>query len=104
MQVKAVLFSVFRDKLPRENRGRTTLELSEGSSIQDALVALDIQIFAIVSVNGKIEQDFTTILQNGDEIQVFRPIGGGIISVRTLPLFFCDLIKYFISKELPNHD
>lgn len=77
MQIKVVLFSVFRDKLPPENRGRTTLDLPEGATIQDALQRLDIQIHAVVSLNGQIEMDFTTVLKDGDEMQVFRPIGGG---------------------------
>lgn len=88
MQVKVVLFSVFRDKLPPENRGRTTLEMPEGSSIQDALVALEIQIMAIVSLNGKMERDFTIILQDGDEIQVFRPIGGGYNKCENVVIIF----------------
>ena len=77
MQIKVVLFSVFRELLPAENHGRTTLELAEGSTIEDALQQLEIKILALVSVNGQMEQDFTRVLVDGDEIQVFRPIGGG---------------------------
>ena len=77
MQIKVVLFSNFRAMLPPENRGRTMLDLPEGASIQDALDKLDIHIHAIVSLNGQVERDFETLLKDGDEIQVFRPIGGG---------------------------
>ena len=77
MQIKVVLFSIFRDKLPAESHGRTTLDLPEGSTIVDALERLEIKIHAIVTVNGQIERDFNAILADGDEIQVFRPIGGG---------------------------
>jgi sulfur carrier protein ThiS len=77
MQIKVVLFSNFREKLPPENRGRTTIDLLEGANISDALEKLDIHIHAIVSLNGQFERDLTTILKEGDEIQVFRPIGGG---------------------------
>jgi sulfur carrier protein ThiS len=77
MQIKVVLFSNFRAMLPPENRGRTTLDLQEGASIQDALDKLDIHIHAIVSLNGQMEGNFETGLKDGDEIQVFRPIGGG---------------------------
>lgn len=72
-----MLFSTFRDKLPAENRGRTTLQLENGSTISDALQKLEINIHAIVSLNGNIERDFSTILHDGDEIKVFRSIGGG---------------------------
>ena len=77
MQVKVVLFSVFREKLPREKRGRTTLELPEGSNLKDLLAALDINITAICSVNGQLEYEQTSQLKEGDEVQIFRPVGGG---------------------------
>jgi len=77
MQIKVVLFSNFREMLPPENRGRTTIDLQEGANIQDALEKLGIHIHAIVSLNGQVERDFETTLKDGDEIQVFRPIGGG---------------------------
>ena len=77
MQVKVVLFSVFREKLPREKRGRTTLELPEDSTLKDLLAALDINITAICSVNGQLEYDQTIQLKEGDEVQIFRPVGGG---------------------------
>jgi sulfur carrier protein ThiS len=78
MQIKVVLFSNFRELLPPENHGRTTLDLQEGATIQDALEKLDIHIHAIVSLNGQVERNTSTILKEGDEIQVFRPIGGGV--------------------------
>ena len=77
MQIKVVLFSVFREKLPRENRGRTTVELPENSSIKDLLAKLEINITATCSVNGQLEYDQTTQLKDGDEVQIFRPVGGG---------------------------
>jgi sulfur carrier protein ThiS len=77
MQVKVVLFSVFREKLPRENRGRITLELAEDSTLKDLLAALDINIAATCSVNGQLEYEQTRQLQEGDEVQIFRPVGGG---------------------------
>jgi sulfur carrier protein ThiS len=77
VQIKVVLFSVFREKLPRENRGRTTVELPENSSLKDLLAKLDIHITATCSVNGQLEYDQTRQLKDGDEVQIFRPIGGG---------------------------
>ena len=77
MQIKVVLFSVFREKLPPDAHGKTTLELPEGSTINDLLTRLDIQIHAVCALNGQIERDFSRTVLDGDEIQVFRPIGGG---------------------------
>lgn len=77
MQIKVVLFSTFRSLLPPEKRGRTTLEMPEGSTIKDVLATLGINILALVSLNGKIERDFERVLQDGDEVQLFRPVGGG---------------------------
>jgi sulfur carrier protein ThiS len=77
LQIKVVLFSIFREKLPAEAHGKTTLDLPERSTIDDLLARLDIQIHAVCALNGQIERDFSKTLQDGDEIQVFRPIGGG---------------------------
>jgi sulfur carrier protein ThiS len=77
VQIKVVLFSVFREKVPREQRGRTTVELPENSSLQDLLAKLEIHISATCSVNGQLEYDQTSQLKDGDEVQIFRPVGGG---------------------------
>jgi sulfur carrier protein ThiS len=77
VQIKVVLFSVFREKLPRENRGRTTVELPDNGTLRDLLDSLDIHITATCSVNGQLEYDQTRQLKDGDEVQVFRPVGGG---------------------------
>jgi sulfur carrier protein ThiS len=77
VQIKVVLFSVFREKLPRENRGRTTIELPDSGTLKDLLDKLDIHITATCSVNGQLEYDHTRQLKDGDEVQIFRPVGGG---------------------------
>ena len=77
MLIKVALFSVFREKLPREARGRTTLEMPEGSTLTDLLNKFDIKITAICSINNQLEYDLTTQLKDGDEVYIFRPIGGG---------------------------
>lgn len=77
MRVNVVLFGVFREKLPREARGRTTLELPEGSSLRVVLEHFDLPLHAACAVNGKLEPDRERVLQDGDEVQVFRPAGGG---------------------------
>ncbi|RCK74748.1 MAG: hypothetical protein ANABAC_1465 [Anaerolineae bacterium] len=77
MKVKVVLFGIFREKLPPEARGRTTLELPEGSSLQTVLEHFDLPLQAACAVNGQLEPNRQRILQDGDEVQIFRPAGGG---------------------------
>ena len=77
MQIKVVLFSVFREKLPREKHGRTTIELPDNGTLKDLLDKLDIHILATCSVNGQLEYEHTRQLKDGDEVQIFRPVGGG---------------------------
>jgi len=77
VQVQIALYSLFREKLPPENRGRATIELPEGSTLADLLAKLEINIAAICSLNGQIEHDFTKQLSDGDEVHIFRPVGGG---------------------------
>ncbi len=77
MQIKVVLFSVFREKLPRENHGRTTIELPENGTLRDLLDSLDIHILATTSVNGQLVYDQSAQLKDGDEVQIFRQVGGG---------------------------
>jgi sulfur carrier protein ThiS len=77
MQIKVVLYATLRDKLPREKKGVTMLELPEGSTIDTMLTKLDIDAMVKCSVNGEIARDNSRLLNDSDEVQVFRPIGGG---------------------------
>jgi sulfur carrier protein ThiS len=77
MIVKVVLFGVYREKLPPQARGRTTLELPEGSPLRAVLEHFNLPLHAACAVNGQLEADRERILQEGDEVQVFRPAGGG---------------------------
>jgi sulfur carrier protein ThiS len=80
MQVKLVLFGMVRERLAKETRGRLTVEMPEGSTIANLLTSLDVRIAVICSLNGQIERDFGTELHEGDELQIFQPVGGGCIS------------------------
>jgi len=76
--LKITLFGVLREKLARENRGKLSLKLAEGSVLQDAKQALGIQSNALCVLNGVNQSDLTTPLKDGDEIAFFLPIGGGV--------------------------
>lgn len=77
MIIKVVLFGVFREKLPPQARGRTTLELPEGSPLRAVLEHFNLPPTAVCAVNGQLEPDRERVVREGDEVQVFRPAGGG---------------------------
>ena len=77
MQVKVVLFGMLRQRLAKESRGRLEVELPLGATISDLLAALGIQVSVVCSINGQIERDWEHPLADGDEAQIFQPVGGG---------------------------
>lgn len=76
MEIQVTLHGIMRDYLPREAKGKTTLELPTGATIEDVLAALKIERTINGAVNGE-QVEVTHGLQEGDEVQIFRPIGGG---------------------------
>ncbi|MFP6666857.1 MAG: MoaD/ThiS family protein [Pirellulales bacterium] len=75
MRISIKLMGMLRDKTP----GSGAIELSEGATIKDALLALDIgaagvQVF---TVNGQLHRDASAALADGDELSVIPPVGGG---------------------------
>lgn len=82
MKVKVVLYSMLRERYARESKGRQEVELPGGSSIANLLdnIGIDTDSIAVrCSMNNEIERDFSRVLQDGDEVHFFRPIGGGQI-------------------------
>ena len=77
MNIHLQLFSILRDKLPKEARGEATLALGDGATVSDLLQTLDIQRNVVVSVNDVHEPDKTRVLQDGDDIKIFSSVGGG---------------------------
>jgi len=77
MEIKVVLFGMLRERLAKESRGRLTIELPEGATIQDLLATLGIQMTVICSLNGETERNFAHLLKDGDDVQIFQSIGGG---------------------------
>jgi len=71
------LFSVLREKLPPELKGKTVLHLEAGSSINDVLIKLYIDRKVVISVNGSQVSDKNYVLNDGDEIKMFSSISGG---------------------------
>ena len=77
MKVKVRLFSMLREKLPPEAKGKAELDVPEGSTLADLLAQLEITILVNCAVNGKVVSDPAHVLAEGDEVQIFRPSGGG---------------------------
>jgi sulfur carrier protein ThiS len=71
------LFSILRDKLPPELKGKTIMHLNEGSTIEDLLKELDITRKVVLSVNDVQESDHSRQLYDGDIVKIFSSVGGG---------------------------
>ena len=76
MEVKVTLHGILRDHLPRPARGRTTLSLPDGATIADVLQRLEIKRMVNAAVDGA-QVEISHILQDGDDLHLFRPLGGG---------------------------
>lgn len=76
MEVKVTLHGILRDQLPRPARGRITLSLPEGATIADVLQRLEIKRMVNAAVDGA-QVEISHILHDGDDLQLFRPLGGG---------------------------
>ena len=77
MKVSVRLHGILRDRLAPELKGRTTLNLPEGSSIQSLLDQLRLDGYLHASVNEEIVENFDSPLNNGDAVDLFRPSAGG---------------------------
>ena len=75
MQIHVKLMGVLKKLTPEGG----TLDLDEGSTIEDSLTVLELPTKRInaVSLNGKIERDFSLPLKAGDDLTVLPPVGGG---------------------------
>ncbi len=77
MKVHLHLFSILREKLPREARGEALLEMNEGATLADLLHAIDITRTVVISVNDVHEPDESRQLVDGDDVKIFSAVGGG---------------------------
>lgn len=77
MKVRVILHSYLRERLPPESKGRAEIELPPQSSVADLFTQLGISLPVAWSLNGRLERDLSLILQDSDEVRVFRPGAGG---------------------------
>ncbi len=77
MQIHIRLHGALRDKLPAEARGGAVLTLPEGTAVAALLDQLALHGYIQVAINQEIIENQTTTLQDGDQVEVFRPAAGG---------------------------
>lgn len=77
LEIHLQLYSILREKLPPESRGRAVLQLNEGAVLADLLSELDIARRVVISVNDAHEPDVSRRLQDGDKVKIFSSISGG---------------------------
>ena len=77
MQIQLKLYSILREKLPPDAKGRAVMELDEGATLEDLLDKLDIHNRVVISVNDQHETDKSRRLINGDQVKIFSSISGG---------------------------
>ena len=77
MKINLKLYSILRDKLPAENKGKAVLNIANESIIADILEKYKINRRVVISLNGSHVTDKTRKLKDGDEIIIFSSISGG---------------------------
>lgn len=76
MEINVTLIGSLRDKLPKAAKGRTTLTLPAGATVADVLAQLHLGGTPTAAIGG-VTVASTHPLQPGDELQLFRQLGGG---------------------------
>ena len=71
------LYSILRERLPADARGRTVLTMDENATLGDIIAQVDLPSNVVVSVNGTHQNDLSLGLQDGDVVKIFSSVGGG---------------------------
>ncbi len=77
LEIHLHLYSILREKLPSEAKGRTILHLDEGATLANLLDQLELKRKVVISVNGTQETNKLHQLQDGDTVKIFSSISGG---------------------------
>jgi len=77
MEIKIQLYSILREKLPIDSRGRTILQMEDGATIADLLTELGIDRKVVISINGIHETEKSLQLNDGDNVKIFSSVSGG---------------------------
>ena len=76
MEIQLTLHGILRDQLPRQAKGKTTLTLPSGATVADVLQQFKLKSTVQAAVGG-VQVEHSQVLQEGDDLQLFRMIGGG---------------------------
>jgi sulfur carrier protein ThiS len=76
LEVQLTLHGILRDHLPRQAKGKTTLTLPTGATVADVLQQFTLKQNVSAAVAG-VQVEPSHVLQDGDDLQLFRIIGGG---------------------------
>jgi sulfur carrier protein ThiS len=76
MEIHVTLVGSLRDHLPRQARGRATVTLADAATAGDLLAHFGLPATVSVAVAG-VKVDGGQILHEGDQVQIFRQLGGG---------------------------
>jgi sulfur carrier protein ThiS len=77
LDIHLQLYSILREKLPSDAKGRTVMQLDEGATLADLLNELGINLKVVISVNGDHEPDKSRQMRDGDHVRIFSAISGG---------------------------
>jgi len=77
MEIHIQLYSILREKLPVDAKGRAVLQIAEGATLADLLNELGIERRVVISVNDVQESDILRQLNDGDEVKIFSSVSGG---------------------------
>lgn len=77
MKVHVQLYSILREELPEEAKGKITLNFEETTTLGQVLEDLDISQRVVMSVNDVHESDRARELHDGDGIRIFSSVSGG---------------------------
>jgi len=78
VELEVRLFANLRDNYPKESKGVLTLSMPQGSTAAQLVRQLNIpkDLPLIILVNGRRQRE-DTLLNDGDRVGIFPPVGGG---------------------------
>lgn len=77
MEIHLQLYSILREKLPADAKGRAVLQLEDGVTLVDLLNELGIDRRVVIGVNEAHETDTARELKDGDKVKIFSSVSGG---------------------------
>jgi sulfur carrier protein ThiS len=77
LEIHLHLYSILREKLPIDAKGRAVLHFDEGATLADLLAELGAKRKVVISVNGVQETDKSRPLCDGDKVSIFSSVSGG---------------------------